>query len=168
MNHAFGILAVDDTVVFGVEPLQFLAESFEAFLLQAPLHGSACLVVDGGDVVDAVADSVDIHHTASSHQGVVAVAEKLLQQFEYLLFKERCAVIIIEAERSHEIVSYLLHLLVSRPCRTDAQFLVDLPGVSVDDRDAEVPGNIEAEAGLADGSGPCDDYQRLIRKLSTT
>ena len=65
MNHAAGVLAVNDFVVFWIESFQLLNECFESLFLQPSFHHLARLVVDGGDVVDTVANGIDIHHAAT-------------------------------------------------------------------------------------------------------
>ena len=65
MHHATGILLVDNLVVFRVALAELFAEASESFHQQALLQRVARLVVDGRNVVDAIADGVDIHHAAT-------------------------------------------------------------------------------------------------------
>ena len=62
MDHASGIVAVDYSPMLGVENFEFLDKPGQPLLLKPLLHPLACGVVDGGNVVDAVAHGVDIHH----------------------------------------------------------------------------------------------------------
>ena len=144
MYDSTRILAVNDLVVFGVKTAKFFTESLESFVSESLFHQTACLVVDGRNVVDAIADSVDIHHAAASKQGVIASLEKLVEQLEYLLFKERCAVVVVKAEGTYEIVPDSLCLFVCGTCGTYLQFPIDLPGVCIDDGNAKVLGDIHA------------------------
>ena len=43
------------------------------------------------------------------------------------------------------------------------QFLVNLPGIGINDRDAEVFGYVDTETRLADGCGACDDDERFVQ-----
>ena len=54
-------------------------------------------------------------------------------------------------------------LLISRTGRAYFQFLVNLPGIGIDDGDAEVFGYVYTETRLADGCGACDDDERFIQ-----
>ena len=56
-----------------------------------------------------------------------------------------------------------MSLLISRTGCTNFQFLVNLPGIGIDDRDAEVLGYVDTEAGLADGCGACDNDERFLQ-----
>ena len=58
---------------------------------------------------------------------------------------------------------HLSSLLVSRTGRADFQFLVNLSGIGIDDRNVEVFGYVDTEAGLADGCWACDDDERFIQ-----
>ena len=80
MHDTTWVLTIDDLIVFGIETAQFLTECLQSFVSESLFHQAAGFLVDGGDVVDAIADSVDIHHAAASEQGVVAGLEELVEQ----------------------------------------------------------------------------------------
>ena len=61
------------------------ASGFQPFVGQPLLHGSARLVINGRNIVDAIAHSVDVHHTAATHQRIVVVGKQLLKQRHDLL-----------------------------------------------------------------------------------
>ena len=164
MHHTAGILTIDDLVVVWVEPSQLLNECLKAFFLQSPLHGLTGLVVDGGDIVNAVAYGVDIHHTATREQGVVVRLKLLLQQFQHLLLIERCAVIVLDAQCAHKVVLHFFHLCLRGTGCADAQFLEYLSRVCIDDGDAKMLGNVQTDGSLPDGGGSCYYDERFIRK----
>ena len=108
MHHAARILAVDNLVIFGVELLQLLHQCLEAFLGEAAFERFARNVIHRGDIVDAIAHSIDIHHAAAGHEGEIVRAELARENLQYLLFKERCAIVVSERERAHEVMGYQL------------------------------------------------------------
>ena len=59
----------------------------------------------------------------------------------------------------------LRHLFVCGTGRADLQFAEDLSGISVDDGNVKVLGNIQTECSLSDGRRSGDDYQRFICQL---
>jgi hypothetical protein len=61
-------------------------------------------------------------------------------------------------------VLHLSHLCLCRTGCADLQFLVDLAGVGIDDGNAKVLGNVQADGRLSDGSGSGYDDERFIRK----
>ena len=153
MHHTTGILAIDDLVVFRIEFFQLLNECLEAFVFEPLLHQCPGIVVDGGDIVNAVAYGVDIHHTATREQCVVVSLEFLSQQFQHLLLIERCAVIVFDTQCAHEVMLHLLHFCLRGTGCADAQFLEYLSRVGIDDGDAKVLGNIQTDGSLPDGGG---------------
>jgi hypothetical protein len=62
-------------------------------------------------------------------------------------------------------VLYLSHLCFCGPCGADLQFLEYLSRVGIDDRDAKVLGNVQADGRLSDSSGSGYDDECFIRKL---
>ena len=68
MHYAFGVAQVDLSVVGGVEQTQFLDERLQPLTLVALAQQLAGVVVDGGNVVDAVAHCVEVHHRAARHE----------------------------------------------------------------------------------------------------
>ena len=62
VHHPAWILAINDGPVLRIKAVQLFAKCFQTLLLQTTLHCGPCLIVDGGDIVDTVAHSIDIHH----------------------------------------------------------------------------------------------------------
>ena len=61
-------MPVNGLVVFGIHETQFLEQGGESVGLVARAQESACLVVDGGDVVDTLAHGINVQHAASGEQ----------------------------------------------------------------------------------------------------
>jgi hypothetical protein len=61
-------------------------------------------------------------------------------------------------------VLHLAQLCLCGARRADLQLLVDLAGVGIDDWDAKVFGNIQADGRLSNGGGTGEDDERFIRK----
>ena len=60
MKDALGVLEIDACVVGGIQELQLGLEGVGAFRFQAPAQVVTGLRRDGGDIVYAVADGVDV------------------------------------------------------------------------------------------------------------
>jgi hypothetical protein len=58
---------------------------------------------------------------------------------------------------------YFTSLFISRTGRANFQFLVNLPGIGIDDGDAEMFGYVDTETRLADGCGACDNDERFVQ-----
>ena len=83
--------------------------------------------------------------------------EERVEQTDYLTFKERCAVIILQTQGAYEIVLDLLQLLSRWFGRAYRQLLVDLSGIGIDDGNVEMPGDVETELCLTDSSRACNN-----------
>ena len=78
MNHATWILLVYYGPVFWVEVFQFLHQSVEPFIGKTCFHPFSDVIAYGGDVVDAIAYSINVHHASSCEQGYVVILEDIL------------------------------------------------------------------------------------------
>ena len=97
-----------------------LTEDVETFVFQTAADVLPYVVADGGDVVDAVADSVDIHHAPTTHQLYGMGRKRFVEQFEHVGFVLGSAVVLVEVEGMNEIVAHFVQFLMSRCCGTDA------------------------------------------------
>ena len=85
VDYAAGIVAVDDGPVFRIQSAELVDESGKSFCSKAFLHGAADVVTDGGNVVDALAYGIDVHHAATGEEGHIGVGEEAVEETEDIL-----------------------------------------------------------------------------------
>ena len=129
VEDALGVLGVNDCIVVGVEQAQFLHQRFEALALIAFEQRGAGVGIDGGNVVDAVAHGVDIHHAAACEQQRRMGGEESGREAEDVGFVHRCAVVVVDAQRADEVVLAATELLVRRSGCADAHVAVELSAI---------------------------------------
>ena len=113
--------------------------------------------IHGGDVVDAPADGVDIHHRAArQHHGVVA-GEEFVEQPQRVRLVLRGTVVVGQPEGAYEIMFHAGQLSGGGGCRADGQVGVELPRVGGEDAGVESFGQAQAKFGLAYACG-ADKY----------
>ncbi len=134
MDNALCVFRVNKGIILGVEQAEFLTEDVETFVFQTAADVLPYVVADGGDVVDAVADSVDIHHASTTHQLYGLGRKRFVEQFEHVGFVLGGAVVLVEVEGMNEIVAHFVQFLRSRCCGADAHATEHLARVGRDNR----------------------------------
>ena len=156
MDYAFRVLAVDDGIILRVGSLQASEQPVEPFGLIELQGGLTHLGADGGYVVDATANSVDVHHRTAAHHRIGAAAEQLRQQLHHVFLELRCAVVVVEILKLHKVVRHGSHLLGSWGSSPDGYFAIDLTRVSRDDVGAQRLSHGDGSGCLAHSSGTSD------------
>jgi hypothetical protein len=65
--------------VLGVQLFKHVYKSRQSLLFEKLLYMLARCVVDGWNVVYAMAKCIDIHHASTRHQGHIVVREELIE-----------------------------------------------------------------------------------------
>lgn len=113
--------------------MQFLHEGSQSLVFETLLHPQSCLVVDGRDVVDALAYRVYIHHAPAREKealvtrAILIATKKSLCEGEKVFLVERRAIIIVDVVVADEIMSNLFLLPWGRGCGAYRYFRVYLP-----------------------------------------
>ena len=151
------VAAVALGVIFGVGQAQLGEQGFKPFLLITGAHHGARLFGNGGNVVDAVAHGIDVHHRTARHHHNVALGKKTGQQRHDLCLITRSTVIVVEGERPHEIVGHARLLLRRGGGGADGNVAVDLARVGVENGRVEMLGDLQGGGSLAGGGGTGED-----------
>ena len=151
MDDTAVILPVHYLIMFRVQSFQVFTECFKSLLFVASLHLLTDVLTDGRNIVDAIAYGINIHHAATCQELDRGVLELFVQQLQHFLFIHGRIIIIVNTDAAHEKVLDSLQLLLCRCCRPDTQFPVDLPGVRIDDGNAEALCDIDAKFRLSNG-----------------
>ena len=152
-----GLVWDDLPVMLGVEPLQLALDERRppraVLLLPISPRGG----IDGGQVVNAVAHRIDIHHRPAHQQHKAVRLEQLAQQPVHVQFELPAVVLVMDGMRADEVVTRRLQLPVRRGSRADAQLAVELARVRRDDGSCPLPRQPDADARLAHAGGSYDD-----------
>ena len=127
MDDALGVLQVHGAVVVGVEQTQLVAEAVESFSLVAVEQRAARLLIHGGDVVNPLADGIDVHHRTAGEQHGVVGGEEIVEQLQHLLFVAGGAVVVRELQGAHQVVLDAGQLLGGGGSSANGQVGIELP-----------------------------------------
>ena len=79
VNHTAMVLTVNDLIMLGVQSAKVFTECIKSLFLITTFHLITDIITNGGNVVNAIAYSVYIHHAASAEQLYRRVDKQLLQ-----------------------------------------------------------------------------------------
>jgi len=162
VDDAFGVAEIDGSIVFRVEEAQFGGEGSEAFCLIALPQVVAHLGFHGGDVIDAVAHGIDIHHAAAGEDEGIVCVEKVFTEVEDLSLIACSAVIVSDVQRSDKVMTDARQLFCGGCGGADAQVAVELAAVGIEDGGTDGLGEGEGEFRLSDGGGSEEDKEGLF------
>lgn len=158
VDYAYRILQVTLCGVCRVGSRKLGNERREAIVCQLLLEGKSYVIADIWHGVNAVTESIDIHHRASRNdESLVSFARESVNKSQSFSFISRCAVVILKSEGADKMVGYNGHLCCSRSCGTNWQVAEHLPAVGVDDRTLKMLGQGDTHSGLANCSGADKD-----------
>ena len=126
MDDATMVLTVYHLVVLGVKATKVFTKALQSFFLVATFHLVANIIANGGDIIDAIAYRINIHHASSRKDLDRRCGEQCLKQLHDFLFVHRSIIVVVDALGAYEIVVNLLHLLNRRGGRANPQFLINL------------------------------------------
>ena len=152
MNNTAWVLLVYLLVIERVEVLQLFNQCWQSLSGEPLLHLCARGSIDSGDVVDAVADSIDIHHAAAGEEDQRLTAQLAVgrEQTKHILLVERSTVVVGQPVSTHEEVAHPPLLFGCGSGSADGKLGKDLPRVGIDDRSRKSFGKIETKLRLAD------------------
>ncbi len=159
MEHTLDVAAIDYPEILRVEPGESIQEPLIAAGFMLLFEAGTDMVGHGGEVVDTIAEGIDIHHRAATHHCHSPIGEQSAYNAEGLLFELRSTVICIQGEHIDQMMRDAAALLGGGHSRDDGYALVDLAAVGGDDLRVEAFSHINSQSRLARGSRPCDDYK---------
>src|SRR5574344_3126732 len=114
MHHTPSIVTIDNRIVFGIHQAQFLAQSLKTLVFKALLHPLPYIIGDGGDIVNAIAYCIDIHHAAACHEGdvVVATVKLLFEDMKHVLLEHRSVLIVAPMEIAYKVMLHSAQLFL--------------------------------------------------------
>ena len=153
------IAAVDFSEVHGVGLSELVEQGVESEALIVRQDGSADVGGYGGDVVDALADGVDVHHRSAGEEDGRVGREKGRKEGQSVRFIACGAVRFGGVEEVDEVVRDAGAFVGRGGGGADGHAAIDLSGVGREDGAAEVFGQPQTERRLAHAGGAEQDEE---------
>ena len=117
--------------------------------------------------VETVAESVDVHHGASAHHGIIALPEHPVKNAERVCLEACGTIVFLQTKHSRQMMLHRGKLGGRGSGGRYRDVAIDLSAVGGNDSGGESPGYVDSKGRLPGGCRPCYYYNCLFQLPGT-